>query len=216
MRSFAKPNLADPHSCGRLSPANLEGEAEVSNQVRVFLSSTSIDLERERALIHQEVRPTLDDMARHFGLGPEISDLRWGVTRFDLAQQRTAALCLREVDLCRRISPEANFLVLLGDRAGSRVLPASVPYPVPQELRADLATRCALVERRDVDELLRLIFSTRSALDPMLVLRDTSDAAVRAAETQLLSPAATSCLMSFGCDVPHVGQFRQSLALSRS
>jgi tetratricopeptide (TPR) repeat protein len=186
----------------------------MTNQVRVFLSSTFIDFERERELIHLEVKPTLDDMASHFGLNLEISDLRWGVTRADLAQQRTAALCLQEVDLCRRISPEANFLVLLGDRAGSRVLPTGVPFHILQELRADLAKKCPHGEMRDVDDLLRLIFPARSFLGSMRVLRDTSDAAARASDTLVHNPDVTRCLLSFACDNLQAEQFRQSLALS--
>jgi hypothetical protein len=51
----------------------------MTNQVRVFLSSTFRDFARERELVHTEVVPTLDEMCRHFGLLFELSDLRWGL-----------------------------------------------------------------------------------------------------------------------------------------
>ena len=98
----------------------------MSNQIRVFLSSTFLDFGRERELIHTEVMPLLEEMCRHFGLTLELSDLRWGVTARDVDQNRTARICLDEVDVCRAVSPEANFFVLLGDRVGSRFVPDRV------------------------------------------------------------------------------------------
>jgi tetratricopeptide (TPR) repeat protein len=186
----------------------------VTNEVRIFVSSTFVDFERERQLLHEEVKPTLDDMSRHFGLNLELSDFRWGVTSADLAHHRTAALCLREVDLCRRLSPEANFLILLGDRAGSRVFPASVPRETFTTLCGELRSKAPPREARDVEEMLRQIFQTDARPRADALLRDLSEAGIQLADTLMRNPAAIGCLMSFACVDPRVEAFRQSLALS--
>jgi hypothetical protein len=99
----------------------------MSSQVRVFLSSTFQDFARERELIHAQVIPTIGEMCRHYGLSFELCDLRWGVTARDVNHNRTVQICLDEVDFCRAVSPELNFVLLLGDRVGSRFLPDTVP-----------------------------------------------------------------------------------------
>ncbi|MFC9683615.1 tetratricopeptide repeat protein [Streptomyces sp. NPDC056948] len=124
----------------------------MSNQVRVFLSSTFTDLARERSLIHHEVAPRLEEMSRHYGLDFQFSDLRWGVTPKDVVEDRTALICLEEVTRCRLTSPELNFLVILGDRAGTRFFPRWLPSSAVGDLRRRLRSSWAapLVELLDV------------------------------------------------------------------
>src|SRR5262249_20573037 len=86
------------------------------------------DFAAERALIHDEIVPAVSDLCRHYGLVFRLVDLRWGVTRLDVEEARTVPLCLEEVDACRRASPELNFLSLLGDRYGSRIVPSNLPW----------------------------------------------------------------------------------------
>lgn len=185
------------------------------NQVRVFLSSTFLDFGRERELVHTEVVPTLDEMCRHFGLSLEISDLRWGVTAKDVDQNRTAAICLNEVDLCRQVSPEVNFLLLLGDRVGSRFIPDRVSAQALETLLAELARASPQDDQaRTLAERLRMLFPARGLTRAGVLLRDDSLSAKVLAETILEDPATARSLTSFSCADPSVEELRRSFAFS--
>jgi len=184
----------------------------VTNQVRIFVSSTFADFERERRLLHEQIRPTLDEMARHFGLALELSDFRWGVTSADLAQDRTAALCLHEVDLCRRLSPEANFLVLLGDRAGSRIVPGAVPRDALERLCADLRKASDSAAAAVLRTLERLF--TADAESSTLMQRDLSEAGVGIASSFAVDLPAARCLIGLERVDPSAEELRRALAFS--
>ena len=95
----------------------------VGNEVRVFLSSTFKDFVLERDLIHERVLPAAEAVCEHYGLRFFLSDLRYGVTERDGTAHRTGELCLAEVRHCVEVSPELNFICLLGHRYGTRLLP---------------------------------------------------------------------------------------------
>jgi tetratricopeptide (TPR) repeat protein len=97
--------------------------AFITNEVRIFISSTFRDFQLERRIIHQEIAPLLEEICKHYGLHLFLSDLRWGVTAHDVKEQLTTGICLEEVENCVNSSPELGFLCLLGERYGSRVLP---------------------------------------------------------------------------------------------
>ena len=187
----------------------------MTNQVRVFLSSTFLDFSRERELVHTEVVPTMKEMCRHFGLSSQLSDLRWGVTDKDINQNRTAVICLEEVDLCRRVSPELNFLLLLGDRCGSRFIPDRVPAQSFATLLSDLARACpGDASSRTLAEQLRMLFPPRGLTRAGVLLRDESPSAQAVAEIFLKDSAIAQSLASFSCDDAATEELRKSLAFS--
>jgi tetratricopeptide (TPR) repeat protein len=187
----------------------------MTNQVRVFLSSTFLDFVRERELVHTEVAPTLEEMCRHYGLSFELSDLRWGVTDRDVKQNRTVAICLKEVDLCRHVSPELNFLLLLGDRAGSRFIPEQVSARALETLLSDLARIYPQdTQASTLAERLRKLFPIRGLTHAGALLRDDSQSSQVIAEKVLKDPATAQSLISFSCDDPHAESLRISLAFS--
>lgn len=169
----------------------------MTNLIRLFLSSTFLDFTLERRLIHELVMPPLEEMARYFGLSLQVSDLRWGVTIRDIELNRTVDLCLDEVDVCRSTSPELNFLVLLGDRAGSRF----VPEKVSRETLADLLARHAGFDALEWLEAVR-------QGDPDL--RDPRTVAGALAS----DPAAARLLTTFSCLDPETEKLRVALAYS--
>ncbi|XP_037076737.1 telomerase protein component 1-like, partial [Pollicipes pollicipes] len=80
--------------------------------VRVFISSTFVDMHGERDLIIRHVMPELRSRARALRLDLQVVDLRWGITVEDAAAARQVELCLSEIDRCQL------FVGLLGARSG--------------------------------------------------------------------------------------------------
>jgi NACHT domain- and WD repeat-containing protein len=98
----------------------------IGNIFRVFVSSTFDDLEAERNALHQRVWPRLQQLCADNGARFQAIDLRWGISPEAGQEQKTMAVCLREIDRCREVTPRPNFVVLLGQRYGWRPLPSSV------------------------------------------------------------------------------------------
>ncbi|MBI4567751.1 MAG: DUF4062 domain-containing protein [Planctomycetes bacterium] len=94
---------------------------------RIFVSSTFKDMEDERNALHRVVFPEVKKYCRERGFRFQTVDLRWGVSEEAGVDQRALAICLTEVARCREISPQLNFLALVGDRYGWEPLPACIP-----------------------------------------------------------------------------------------
>jgi NACHT domain- and WD repeat-containing protein len=97
-----------------------------SRTFRVFISSTFSDLREERDALHKKVFPKLKRLCQKQGCNFQAIDLRWGVSEEAALDQRTARICLEEVERCQRITPRPNFIILLGNRYGSRHLPEEI------------------------------------------------------------------------------------------
>jgi hypothetical protein len=65
-------------------------------------------------------------------------DLRWGVSEQAVTAQRTLPIIFEELARCQHDSPEFFFLLLLGDRYGSRQLPDTIPTNEYRRLLAHL------------------------------------------------------------------------------
>lgn len=97
--------------------------------IRLFISSTFSDLKQERAALQERVFPTLEQLCLKEGFQFQAIDLRWGVSTEAGLDHRTMRICLEELRRSQEISPEPNFLILLGNRYGWR--------PLPEEISAD-------------------------------------------------------------------------------
>ena len=100
------PNAAPPTARVTGIPA----DSDQDRGVRVFVSSTFLDMQGER---DELVRTTFLDLRRQFrerGVGLLEVDLRWGVTEQDV----TLDVCLSEVNRCK-----PYFIGLLGQRYGT-------------------------------------------------------------------------------------------------
>lgn len=95
--------------------------------VRIFVSSTFLDMQRERNLLVKEVFPALRRRFRERGVEILEVDLRWGITKEQSERGETLSTLMAEVDRCR-----PYFIGLLGDRYGW-VPPATA---LTEELRA--------------------------------------------------------------------------------
>ena len=94
---------------------------------RIFVSSTFSDLIEERNALQQKVFPRLRELCRQHGCRFQAIDLRWGVREEAGLDQQTMKICLGEIERCQKITPQPNFIVLLGDRYGWRPLPPEIP-----------------------------------------------------------------------------------------
>lgn len=98
-----------------------------SQTVRLFVSSTFSDFRYERDVLQSRVFPNLTDICRAHGIEFQAVDLRWGIREEETFEQRTLDICIREIQRCLEVSPQPNFLILIGDRYGWQPLPSSIP-----------------------------------------------------------------------------------------
>jgi hypothetical protein len=85
----------------------------LSNNIRVFVSSTFRDFGHERDFMMSKTLPILREMCFKKGLTITFVDLRWGVTSEESGRGDVIKLCLDEVDACRPF-----FICMLGERYG--------------------------------------------------------------------------------------------------
>jgi NACHT domain- and WD repeat-containing protein len=146
--------------------------ATVIRTFRVFVSSTFSDLVEERNALQRKVFPALASLCEKAGCRFQAIDLRWGITQEAGFDQRTARICLEEIDRCQRTTPRPNFIVLLGNRYGSRHLPEEMKATDFEQIEAkagelNLAQRNLLREwyRRDDNALPPVYYLRRRAKD---------------------------------------------------
>jgi tetratricopeptide (TPR) repeat protein len=83
-----------------------------NRQIRVFISSTFTDMQREREVLIKQIFPQIRTLCRQREVEFREVDLRWGVTeeaKLDAAVQ----ICLQEINQCHPF-----FIGLLGERYG--------------------------------------------------------------------------------------------------
>ena len=72
-----------------------------TNELRVFISSTFRDLQREREHLVKKVFPSIRSLCRSRGVTFTEVDLRWGLTEESAMLGQVIRTCLEEVDRCR-------------------------------------------------------------------------------------------------------------------
>jgi len=105
--------------------------------IRVFVSSTFGDLQKERNLLQADVFPALERYCAEREFQFQAIDLRWGVPGEAALDHRTMRICFDELRRSQQISPKPNFLVLLGDRYGWQPLPEEISEKEHAELEAN-------------------------------------------------------------------------------
>ncbi len=97
---------------------------------RLFISSTFVDFQQERACLNQAIAPRIRQYCQALGYEFQLVDLRWGISTEAALNQQTLPICLDEIKRCKEFSPRPNFLMMLGNRYGWVPLPASMPRSV--------------------------------------------------------------------------------------
>jgi len=85
----------------------------MSNNIRVFVSSTFRDFGLERDFMMSKTLPILREICFKKGLTITFVDLRWGVTSEESGRGDVIKLCLDEVQACKPF-----FICMLGERYG--------------------------------------------------------------------------------------------------
>lgn len=96
-----------------MSDRRTENAHARSGELRVFISSTFLDLQAEREHLVKTIFPEIRALCRERGIVFTEVDLRWGLTDQDQALGRIIGTCLDEIDRCR-----PYFIGIIGSRYG--------------------------------------------------------------------------------------------------
>lgn len=105
--------------------------------IRFFISSTFVDMEKERNWLAEIFARLKAEYQDKEGWQIEFVDLRWGVNGDAANDNATMSICRNELNRCRTLSPRPNFIVLLGERYGWIPLPDSLPERIGNCLKYD-------------------------------------------------------------------------------
>ncbi|XP_071493290.1 NACHT domain- and WD repeat-containing protein 1-like [Diadema antillarum] len=156
--------------------ALVQGETEdlpeqESNIVRIFMSSTFTDMKEERNKLIREVFPELRRFCQTRGLEFEVVDMRWGVRDSATADHLTSALCLAEIDRCKRMSQGPYLVGFLGDKYGYRPLNANVESTTFEKLLEIMLEHADVVDAEVVDLVKKWYLKDTNAVPPVYTLQ---------------------------------------------
>lgn len=86
--------------------------AQQHRQLRLFVSSTFVDMNAERNALTR-IFPQINELCRQRGVEFIPLDLRWGITEEEAREGRVIETCLREIDDSRPF-----FIGIIGNRYG--------------------------------------------------------------------------------------------------
>jgi nephrocystin-3 len=119
----------------------------MSQEFRVFISSTFRDLHVEREHLVKKVFPEIRARCRERGVSFTEVDLRWGITDDDVTSGRVVRTCLNEID---RTSP--YFIGITGDRYG--YIPTEADFESDPELAREFpVVETAISEGASITDL---------------------------------------------------------------
>ncbi len=95
--------------------------------IRVFLSSTFADMDKERSYFNEVIAPKISRMCSDRGVSFFSVDLRWGITKEEQIDGKVLPICLSEIDKCR-----PYFIGIIGNRYGSIL--ENVPEKISQSI----------------------------------------------------------------------------------
>lgn len=91
----------------------MDENPSLDQELRVFVSSTFRDFQKERTILLNEVVPAVKRVARERGVEVNVVDLRWGLTDEQADFGGAIFACLREVEHC-----QPHFIGMIGERYG--------------------------------------------------------------------------------------------------
>ena len=108
--------------------------------IRIFVSSPFSDFRFERDALQRYAFLELERRCLDEGFQFQAIDLRWGVSTEAGLDHRTMRICFEELRRSQDVSPQPNFLILLGNRYGWRPLPEEISEREFNELVAAART----------------------------------------------------------------------------
>lgn len=96
--------------------------------IRVFLSSTFADMDKERSYFNEVIAPKISRACADRGVSFFSVDLRWGITQEEQIDGQVLPICLSEIDKCR-----PYFIGIIGNRYGSvlETVPEKISQSIP-------------------------------------------------------------------------------------
>eukprot|EP00002_Diphylleia_rotans_P039120 TRINITY_DN8_c0_g1_i4.p1 TRINITY_DN8_c0_g1~~TRINITY_DN8_c0_g1_i4.p1 ORF type:complete len:177 (+),score=33.63 TRINITY_DN8_c0_g1_i4:116-646(+) len=132
------PPSTNPIPGATYSDAGRWGRVKDDRIIRIFLSSTFRDMQRERDAFFQYGEPRLREWAKKKGLVLDFIDLRWGLTTEVSSNGEVTTRCCESIEQC------PYFLCTLGSRYGW------IPdHSKPSEWHADTDKRYPFLKEYD-------------------------------------------------------------------
>lgn len=133
--------------------------------IRVFLSSTFADMDKERSYFNEVLVPKINRLCAERGVSFFSVDLRWGITEEEQIDGKVLPICLSEIDKCR-----PYFIGILGNRYGSvlETVPEKISDMIPWlkgkegHSITELEMLYAVLEHNDEETLSNCAFYFRS------------------------------------------------------
>ncbi|OWF48845.1 NACHT and WD repeat domain-containing protein 2-like [Mizuhopecten yessoensis] len=170
--------LTDPNALEILSGMFPQGRVPniPARVVRVFLAASGPDTIAERNVIIQRVYPELREYCRNrHGVEFQMIDLDWGIPPSNLNIDNTLPdFKLRELQRCQRSSAGPNFVALIGQKYGDRLLHSSIPAEEFDTLRMSLHNHKGR-ETRNAPILDTWYARDDNSIAPVYVLRPIGD-----------------------------------------
>ncbi len=148
--------------------------------VRVYVTSSFGDMERERTGLQQYVLPRLRELCKRHGCRFQAIDLRRGLENEADFDQHMMRRCLEELRALDDAPLPPKFLVLLGDRYGLRPLPLVISLHEFEQIEKGVG------EQPNRDLLRSSYLLDENAEPPVYVLRAGLDAGTHATLRDML------------------------------
>ncbi|MCY2987443.1 MAG: tetratricopeptide repeat protein [Planctomycetota bacterium] len=126
-RANLQPATPSPNPY-RDRPRADQAAANEPQVIRVFVSSTFLDMKAERDYLEKFTFPKLRQLCEARGVQWGDVELRWGITDEDVKQGRFVPLIMKEIERC-----QPWFIGLLGERYGSVPTPEQLPHDLIQQ-----------------------------------------------------------------------------------
>jgi hypothetical protein len=110
---------------GEINEASMEELKKVmpKKKLMVFVSSTFLDTNLERDILHRKILPDLEKRGQRHGVQVTFYDMRFGVKDENTKDHMTWVACKEAIQQCHEGSDGLFFLSLQADRYGYRPLP---------------------------------------------------------------------------------------------
>ena len=88
-------------------------KAQIDRHIKIFFSSTFIDMEEERNILEKYILPQLQNFCEKNSINLTDIELRWGITEEQINDEKLLTICFEEIEKCN------IFIGILGNRYGS-------------------------------------------------------------------------------------------------
>jgi hypothetical protein len=124
---------------GEITPTVMEEVRRVvpKKNLMVFVSSTFVDTNLERSILHRRILPELQKKAQQHEIHVILYDMRFGVKDENTLDHMTWVACKEAIHHCYEGSDALFFLSLQGDRYGYLPLPKYVNKVILSQARDD-------------------------------------------------------------------------------